>query len=136
MKKQELINLIITAEHTIITRDGEINNDYLNICYWILKDKNLFIDDENIIIELYDNLLINNEFITKDNINEYSTDFIEKRTGHKIDYVKNQLNNGYFYLLNYYSPLVRNVYNTLSLIEPSRAIKFKHGYNILIGNEQ
>ncbi len=103
-----------------------IDNDIINLTYFIIVNYCDNIDYDDICI-IYDNLEINSEFISLDTIDNYNKENIEKITHHRFDYVKQQLEKGYFFLLDFYTV------NSKGLTEhhDNVCLKFKSGYNVL-----
>lgn len=79
----------------------KLDKTYLNITYFLINNikdlKN--IDDLSII---YDNLVINNELLTLDNVDEYDKEYLEKRLNLKYNTIIKRLENNKICLLNYY----------------------------------
>ena len=103
-----------------------IDNDIINLTYWVIVNYCSNIDYDDISI-IYDSLEINSEFITLDTIDNYDKEQIEKITNHRFDYVKKQLDNGYFFLLDFYTVNSRGFTEHYDDI----CLKFKSGYNVL-----
>ena len=84
----------------------EVDNCLLNITYYILtRLYNGSIDDVTDVAIVYDNLEINNQIITRDNICDYSEEFLMRRIHHKIENIRKWIiQDGYIYLLDYYLP--------------------------------
>lgn len=84
----------------------EVDICLLNITYYILT--RLYdgsIDDVKDVAAVYDNLEINNQIITRDNINEYDSKYLMLRIHHSIDTIKKWIIQcGFIYLLDYYLP--------------------------------
>lgn len=79
----------------------KLDKTYLNITYYLINNittlKN--IDDLSIV---YDNLVINNELLTLDNVNEYDKAYLENRLNLKYNTIIKRLKNDKICLLNYY----------------------------------
>lgn len=103
-----------------------IDNDIINLTYWVMKNYSSHIEEEDICL-IYDNLEINSEIISLDNLEEYEPATIEKITGHHFDYVKQQLEKGYFYLLDFYYVDSKGRCQHRDNV----SLKFQSGYNAL-----
>lgn len=103
-----------------------IDNDILNLTYWVMKNYNPSLDEEDICL-IYDNLEINSEIISKDNLDEYDQEQLKKIfPNHRLEWVKQQLEKGYFFLLDFYKV------NSKGFCEHVECcLKFKEGYNAL-----
>lgn len=79
----------------------KLDKTYLNITYYLINNiptlKN--IDDLSVI---YDNLVINNELLTLDNVEEYERAYLENRLNLKYNTIIKRLENNKICLLNYY----------------------------------
>lgn len=79
----------------------KLDKTYLNITYYLINNittlKN--IDDLSVI---YDNLVINNELLTLDNVEEYDINYLENRLNLKYNTIIKRLENKKICLLNYY----------------------------------
>ena len=102
----------------------DIDSDILNLTYWVITHYCRHIDIDDISC-IYDNLRINCEMITTDTLNDFSVATVVRLTRHKIDYVKKQLNDGYFFLLNFYA--FQNGY----LRRFDGCLRFKTGYDYI-----
>lgn len=80
----------------------KLDKTYLNITYFLINNikdlKN--IDDLSVI---YDNLVINNELLTLNNVDEYDKAYLEKRLNLKYNTIIKRLENNKICLLNYYN---------------------------------
>lgn len=80
----------------------KLDRTYLNITYYLINNikdlKN--IDDLSVV---YDNLVINNELLTLDNVEEYERAFLENRLNLKYNTIIKRLENNKICLLNYYT---------------------------------
>ena len=56
-----------------------IDNDIINLTYWVMKNYSSHIEEEDICL-IYDNLEINSEIISLDNLEEYEPATIERIT--------------------------------------------------------
>ena len=83
-----------------------MDNSLLNITYYILtRLYNGSVDDVMDVAIVYGNLEINNQFITRNNINDYDPNFLMLRIHHSIDAIKKWIiQDGYIFLLDYYLP--------------------------------
>lgn len=102
----------------------DLDSDILNLTYRVIKNycRHIDIDD---IGGIYENLWINCEMITSDTLDDFSVATVERLTRHKLDYVKKQLNDGYFFLLNFYA------FQNGCLQRFDGCIRFKTGYDYI-----
>lgn len=121
-----LKNKIINFKKERIDQGYKIDNDILNITYWVAKNYCPKIDQDDICI-IYDNLDINSQIIDPDNIDDYDSKTIVRLTSHKVDYIKSQLKKGYFYLLDFYYVDNRGY----GIHKDNVCLKFKYGYDAL-----
>ena len=103
-----------------------IDNDIINLTYWVIVNYCPNIEAEDICL-IYDNLEINSEIISLDNLEEYEPATIEKITGHHFDYVKQTIEKGYFYLLDFYYVDSKGRCQHRDNV----SLKFQSGYNAL-----
>lgn len=103
----------------------EIDDDLLNLTYWVIKNYSPKISIEDIDL-IYDNLAISSEQINEDTVEYYDDATIRKLSSHNLAYVEKEIKRGYFFLLDFYA--LQNGY--LKHFD-RKFIKFKKGYNCL-----
>ena len=103
-----------------------IDNYIINLTYWVIVNYCPNIEADDICL-IYDNLDINSEIISLDTLDNYDKEDIERITHHRFDYVKQQLDKGYFFLLDFYSVNSKG----FTVHHDDVCLKFKSGYNTL-----
>ena len=105
-KQQKTLFLEFIKERSVYNNIYKPNKLYLNICYYLIKNKFVNINNTFTTFELgnlYDNLIINNEVITLNNYEEYEEETLKRLIGRSIEVIKKCLNNNKIFLLNYYN---------------------------------
>ena len=81
--------------------------DELNITYYLIKNRFVkierFDDIQEAIEETFDNIIVNNEILTKDNYKEYDLKKISRKYNKSLKSIINNLENNKIILLNYYN---------------------------------
>jgi hypothetical protein len=103
MKKNQFKNLIMEARED--RRDPMLQG----LAFMLQKNKNIIIDDIDDFDEFYDNLEINNEIITSDNVDDYDIAKLLKDNNIRLkpETFKRKIQQGKGVLLNYYSNVNR-----------------------------
>lgn len=102
MRKTNLKELFKQFKEEREKWDYEINNDLLNASYFLAKRDNMPVEDIEDVAIIYDNLEINGEILTFNNIDDWDIEVLENWIGHKEKYIREQFSKGYFYILSYY----------------------------------
>jgi hypothetical protein len=102
-KQQKTLFLNFIEERKEYNNIYKPNKLYLNIAYYLIKNRLVKCNDLMDLYIVYDNLIINNEIIDKDNCEEYGKDTLERLTNLKYSTILKRLNNNKILLLNYYN---------------------------------
>jgi hypothetical protein len=79
----------------------------INIVYFLQANRLVKIEDIEDFNEIYDNLEINNEIISSDNVSEYDLSYIKEKFNIRftVNTIKEKINQGQILLLNFYTNL-------------------------------
>lgn len=79
----------------------------INIVYFLQANRLVKIEDIEDFNEIYDNLEINNEIISNDNVSEYDLSYIKEKFNIRftVNTIKEKINQGQILLLNFYTNL-------------------------------
>jgi hypothetical protein len=102
-KQQKTLFLKFIEERKEYNNIYKPNKLYLNIAYYLIKNRLVKCNDLMDLYIVYDNLIINNEIIDKNNVNEYGKDTLERLSNLKHSTILKRLNNNKILLLNYYN---------------------------------
>lgn len=79
----------------------KLDKTYLNITYYLINNITTLKNTQDL-ASVYDNLVINNELLTLDNVSEYDKAYLENRLNLKYNTIIKRLENNKICLLNYY----------------------------------